>query len=255
MLTPSRPARRAAKFAFWLPLALVLLCAGCVSNSNRRPLSYRLHDGAGGRVVALHSVVVAPIDAELFELGIGGVSEKRDDWTTQATANLTAALAAQTGWKPSTDLTPEQRSALHDEVEDVQALLRAMTLNHLLNAGPGPVVSPFASAQAQLTYNTGPLKAHAAAVGCDGVLFVFVRDSYATAGRKSLMALSVLGAAFTGVVIVPTMGADLMSAALVEKDGTVLWFNVQLRGADPRTPDGARQVATRILDGLPYHSR
>ncbi len=248
MTIRTRPARRVAKcFARWLPLTLLLILAGCAT----APVTYRTHDGADRRVAELHAIVVAPLDAELAELSTGGVSEKRDDWTAQATANLTTALADETGWKTSTALTPEQRTALHSEVEDVQALLRAMTLNNLMVGGPRPAVISFPGGKGPLTYNTGPLKDHAAAIGSDAVLFVFVRDSYATAGRKSLLALSVLGAALTGVAIVPSMGVDVMSAALVEKDGTVLWLNIQIGGADPRTPEGARDVAKKLLAGLP----
>jgi len=239
------------KCACWLPLALVLIFSGCAT----APVTFRTHEGADARVAKLKTVVVAPLDTELSELTAGGVSEKRDDWTETATANLTTALAAETGWKPNTALTADQKTALRAEAEDVQALLRAMTLNYMFTAGPGPVVSPFPVLPgATLTYNTGPLKDHAAKLGCDAVLFVFVRDSYATAGRKSLLALSFIGAAFTGVVIVPSMGVDVMSAALVEQDGTVLWFNLQVGGSDPRTPEGAREVVKKILTGLPRHS-
>jgi hypothetical protein len=86
----------------------------------------------------------------------------------------------------------------------------------------------------------------------DALLFVFVRDSYATAGRKALAVLGVLTAGFTGVAIIPQMGSTVASAALVERDGTVLWFN--LNGAatgDLRQMPGATNTAKALLAGLP----
>ena len=240
-------ARRLRSLPSALMAALALQLAGCATT----PVTYKTHATAAGRVPQLRSVMVAPLDAELSTLSAGGLTEKRDDWTDAAVCNLTAALATETGWKPSTGLAPEQRAQLREETEDVQALLRAITLNHLLGGVPGR--NPAASRASSLTYNTGPLNQHTAVLGSDAVLFVFVRDSYATAGRKSLLALSVVGAALTGVAIIPPMGRDVMSAALVDHDGTVLWFNFQIGGADPRTPDGAREVAHKLLAGLPAH--
>jgi len=233
-------------FPALIVLSLLAVFSGCAT----APVTYKTHVSAPARVPNLRAVVVAPLDAELSELTAGGVSEKREDWTVTATANLNAALAAETGWKPSTALTPEQLAKVQDETDDVQALLRAITLNHLVNTVPGRGV-PFPTREQALTYNTDPLTAHTGLLGSDAVLFVFVRDSYATAGRKSLVALSVLSAALTGVYIVPAMGSDVMSAALVDGNGQVLWFNYQIGGADPRTPEGARTVAHALLTGLP----
>ena len=238
----------------WLPpwsAAVVAMLGLCFTGCATAPVTYQTHATAAGRVPQLRTVIVAPLDAELSTLSAGGLTEKRDDWTDAAVRNLTAALAVETGWKPSTSLTSEQCTQLREETEDVQALLRAITLNHLLGAVPGR--NPAAARAGPLTDNTGPLSQHVAQLGSDAVLFVFVRDSYATAGRKSLLALSVVGAALTGVAIVPRMGSNLMSAALVDQDGTILWFNFQIGGSDPRTPEGAREVAHKLLAGLPAH--
>lgn len=224
-----------------------LFLTGCAT----APATYRTLARTPERVPKLHTVVVAPLDAELSELSAGGLLERRDDWTDQATANLTSAIAAETGWQPSTELPADQLAKLRAETDDVQSLLRAISLNHFMTAIPGRAPAPFPVKSTELTYQTGPLKDYVAAVGSEAVLFVFVRNSYATAGRKSLLALSFIGAAFTGVAIIPAMGSDVMSAALVESDGTVLWCNFNLGGEDPRTPAGARDVAKKLLAGLP----
>lgn len=237
---------------------VILLCAGLFTGCATTRVTYKTHANAAQHIPKLHVVVIAPPDAELSELSAGGVTELRDDWTREAARNISEALGSATGWHASAALTSEQTTELRAEQQDVQALLRAITLNHIMGQFPGPNQLP-AQKDNQLTYNTGPLTHHAKLLGDDAVLFVFMRNSYATAGRKALAVLGVLSAGFTGVAIIPSMGVDVSSAALVENDGTVLWFNQILGGGDPRTPEGARELVKHLLDGLPSgapaHSR
>jgi hypothetical protein len=226
-------------------VAVLLNFAGCAT----APVTQLTHASAPARVAGLHTVVVAPLDAELSELTAGGIAERRDDWTEQAAKNLATALSEEAHWPAPPPPAPDRSQALRAETEDVQALLRAITLNHLSRHVPSPVAFPNPIPET-LTYQTGSLEQHAA-VGCDAALFVLVRDSYATAGRKALLVLGVLSAGVTGVALIPNMGADITSAALVDRDGTVLWFNYQLGGGDPRTLEGAREVAKKLLATLP----
>lgn len=227
-------------------LVSVVLLAAALSGCNT-PTSYRVRPDAATTMAGFKVVVVDPLDAELSELSTGGVAERRDDWTKQAADNIAAAIATERGWSVPATVATEHADAVRGESEEVQALLRAITLNQIMRGFSGFPVR----ADAPLTYNTGALAQHTAALGSDAVLFVFVRNSYATAGRKGLMAFSFVAAAFTGVAIVPMMGSDLNSAALVARDGTVLWFNSSIGGADPRTPEGARELTKQLLAGLP----
>lgn len=244
----STPLRCRAAFRF-RPLLLVALCIGIVGFTGcaTRPVTYKLRDSATTQIPALRHVIVAPIDAELAELTAGGVLEPREEWTSLAAKNLAEALVAETGFTPAATTAVADT---HAEQEEVQALLRAITINRLSAFVPG-AQPPFPATNGPLTYHTGALRQHAEALGADAVLFVFIRDSYATAGRKSLLALSVIGAAFTGVAIIPAMGSTAMSAALVDREGAVLWFNHSLGGHDPRKPEGARELIREILVGLP----
>jgi hypothetical protein len=61
----------------------------------------------------------------------------------------------------------------------------------------------------------------------------------------------VLAGAVTGVVVIPAGGSTLNSAALVERDGTVLWFNCAQGGGDLRTAEGAGNTTRTLLAGLP----
>lgn len=233
----------------WLMGVLVsLFAAGCATSR----ATFKVHPEATSRVARAGQVAVVPVDAELSELTAGGILEPRMEWTATARRNLIAALAAETGFTPAELASaPLEASA---ELEAVQALLRALTVHRMSSAISGRN-DPFAENNQTLSYHTGELQHLAAAIGTEAVLFVFIRDSFASAGRKSLIALSVVGAALTGVAIVPQMGSTSMSAALVARDGTVLWFNHSLGGHDPRTPEGARALVRDLLKGLPARTR
>jgi hypothetical protein len=240
------PARHFPAPLFVLLAFVVALFSGCATT----PVTYKVHDSAATRAPALRQVVIAPIDAELAELTAGGVLEPRAEWTETAAKNLSAAFSTETGFNAVAPTEPATRA----ELEEVQSLLRAITINRFSAVVPGGA-PPFPAAAGPLNYNTGSLAQQARDHNADAILYLFIRDSYATAGRKSLIALSVLGAALTGVAIVPAMGSTAMSAALVDRDGTVLWFNHSLGGHDPRQPEGARALARQLLAGMPLAKR
>ncbi len=83
------------------------------------------------------------------------------------------------------------------------------------------------------------------------MLFIYLRDSYATGERKVLAGLSLVAAAFTGVYIAPTMGSTIATAALVDHDGNVLWMNQTLLSKDLRNPEGIEALLDELLVGLP----
>jgi hypothetical protein len=81
----------------------------------------------------------------------------------------------------------------------------------------------------------------------DYALFIYVRDSYASAGR---VALVVVGAVFG--VSVPT-GVQAGFASLVDlRTGNVVWFNRLLRGGgDLRTAEAATDTVSLLLKQFP----
>jgi len=84
-------------------------------------------------------------------------------------------------------------------------------------------------------------------LGADYGLFIYVRDSYTTAGR----ALMMLGAAILGVGI--TGGQQVAFASLVDLNtGNIVWFNLlQSSSGDLRTPDAARKVVAALMKDNP----
>ena len=85
------------------------------------------------------------------------------------------------------------------------------------------------------------------AYGADYALFVFFRDSFATAGRAALIFVGALfGAHVQG-------GQQIGFASLVDlNSGDVVWFNRLFSGAgDLREADKAESATKTLLDNLP----
>ncbi len=83
--------------------------------------------------------------------------------------------------------------------------------------------------------------------GADYALFVFMRDSYASAGRVAVIAVAaLLGVGMQG-------GVQLGFASLVDlRTGEVMWFNRLVSGVgDLRTPEPARQAIESLLTDVP----
>ncbi len=212
----------------------VLLVAVILSGCATAPVSYKARPEAAAKVRELRRIVVAPPDVEVREISAGGVPEKRDDWSQQVANNLTSALVAATGFTAA----PAAAAAPKDELDEVRALARLVSVNHVSFLFAPEQLS---SAKRPLTYSLGAIDALADAWEADAVLFVFARDAYSSAGRKALVAL---GFALPAPAIA--------SAMLVERNGQVQWFNYHFaQNIDLRESAGAATLTTGLLEGLP----
>ncbi len=228
--------------------ALLLLATGCETVA---PVTHRTPARAASLAPTATQVFIAPLDVELAELTASGAVETHAAWTEQARRDLLDALRAHTGFQayPTEPLADPE---VHDELQEVAALVRAMNINQLAARVPnaaGPV--PPSAATHGFDYETGRLSAHAEKVGEGAVLFVYLRESYATGGRKALAALGIVSAAFTGVYVAPAMGSTLATAALVDDEGRVLWVNQVAVAPDLRTREGIEQLVRDLFVGLP----
>lgn len=216
------------------------------------PETYRTPPDVARMAPPPQNVAVAPLDVELAELTASGAVEMRVDWTDEAKANLIAAIRKRTQFEPR---APELASnvELQNELTEVGALVHLMNLNQLYTRLPSAAANsiPPSAATHSFDYNTGALTAHQEHYGEGAVLFIFLRESYATGGRKALAALGLVSAAFTGVYIAPAMGSTVATAALVDHDGTVLWLNQSTYAPDLRTPEGIEILLNDLLRGLP----
>ncbi len=188
-------------------------------------------------------VVVMQPDLELFEISSGGVLEPKADWTDAAVVHVKRALAEK---KQALGLAGgELADQDADAFADVNALHGAMA-QAIATHRHGALALP--TKAGQLDWSMGDAVAGLRQkTGADYALFSWVRDSYASAGRKATMIL--LAAAGVGI----PLGVQIGYASLVDlRDGRVVWFNRMGRGfGDLRETKLASETVEALLDNFP----
>lgn len=211
-------------------------------------------DAAGRPLRVEGSVVVVEPDIELSEVTAGGMAEPRRDWSEAARRRYPAAVgerlaAAGVDRRPDFDVPDDLPAG--SRLGQVLRLNEAVALSIAYHARPG---SELATKGDRLDWSLGAGVAELrAASGADYALFTYVRDSYASDGRKALRVLGLLaGVAFGGVVDIGG-GRQVGVATLVDlRDGRVVWFNrITRQSGDLRDEAGARATADELLQGLP----
>lgn len=239
MLSLLRPARVRALLLVACALAGLSFGAGAAMAQNKN-----LAPGFAS-LPADAKVVVMPVDVELFSLSAGGVTEPKADWTASALAFMRSALAAKTA-KLGLNSSAMDDATADEFAEQVglhAAVARSIALHH--SAGGGWALP---TKEGRLDWSfADSMKPLQAKTGARYGLFVWVRDSYASAERKvAMVALAVLGIGITG-------GAQVGYASLVDLEtGNVLWFNRLLRASgDLRESAPAAETIDALLAGFP----
>jgi hypothetical protein len=139
------------------------------------------------------------------------------------------------------------RAALHD---------RVLKLNEAVGASIFFLQDVLPTKRAVFEWSVGDGARHLQQdFAADYALFVFLRDSHASAGLVGMNVLkSVVGLA-TGFVPPMTSGLQVGFAQLVELEtGKVVWFNKltdSSADADLRTAPAAGEAVERLLEGCP----
>jgi hypothetical protein len=189
-------------------------------------------------------IAVIEPDVVLGELTAAGLFEPRADWTQAGKENVRTEMTRFFEGRgvglamldPATEHRDVQLVKLHGVVG------RAVLLHLFVEGNTLPTKGK------ALDWTLGPgTQGMRARLGADYGLFVYVRDSYTTAGR----ALMMLGAAILGVGI--TGGQQVAFVSLVDLNtGNIVWFNLlQSSSGDLRTPDAARKVVAALLKDSP----
>lgn len=191
------------------------------------------------------SVIIVPLDIELFSISAGGVAEPRADWTEVARQHMKAALV-RTAWKLGLQ-SVELDERLADEHAELlrlhAAVAEAIVLHHF--SGDQNALS---TKDGRLDWSFGdvlrPLRRNG---GARYALFTFVRDSYASGERVvSMILMGALGVGIPG-------GVQVAQASLVDLEtGRVLWFNRMVRSSgDLRDAETAQESVEWLLEAFP----
>jgi hypothetical protein len=225
---------RAAVAALWFGLSSLVAAQSAPSR--------QLAPGFGG-LPAQTKVAVAPLDVELFELGMGGVLTPKADWTAAASQHMGAALKRKaSALGLDSQFIPDRVADDHAELLHLHAAVaRAISIHH-----HGALKLP--TKEDRLDWSFGDaLRPLREATGTRYALFTWVRDSYSSAERKAAMVgLALLGIGLAG-------GAQVGYASLVDMEtGQVLWFNQSISAfGDLRDEKSAEASMDSLLAGFP----
>lgn len=228
----------------WIAVVgLVTMLAGCEATVQRQATDLRREAGK------TPTIVVMPLDVELAQLTAGGVAEPHAEWTEAALKHMRGALEAEARSRnvKLTYYDGERGSADDRQMSlDLVKLHRAVGGSVLVHQYlPGNALP---SKDGKFDWSLGPsVAAISRSYEADYALFLYVRDSYATAGRVAFIVVAALmGAGVQG-------GSQVGFASVVDlKTGDIVWFNRLVRGTgDLRTPDAAAEtVKTLVSDSL-----
>jgi hypothetical protein len=239
-ISVSRPLTLRALFL----LAAVVMLQGCVAPPvQRQAAELRREPGK------IPTVVLMPLDVELAELSAGGLPEPKSEWTDAALKHMHAALENQAkhykvkivDYDPKRGTFGDQTTSL-----DLVKLHRAVGSSILVHQYlPGQELP---SKAGKFDWSLGPeVAAIARSHTGDYALFIFVRDSYASAGRVGVIVVAaLLGVGVRG-------GTQIGFASLVDlKTGDIVWFNRLARAeGDLRTPEAAAEtIQVLVSDSL-----
>lgn len=176
--------------------------------------------------------------------------EPKADWTTAANKHIAAALRSEKAKRNIQILEFDEDRAPADRRDDLLQLTKlhgAVGQSIMVHQYLEPMALP--TKQGKFEWSLGPsTRALKDVYGADYALFVYVRDSYASAGRAAVM---ILGAVLFGAYV--PGGAQGGFASLVDLEtGNVVWFNRLARtSGDLRTETAAQETVQTLIAGLP----
>lgn len=224
-----------------LLLLFTVTVTACAHTQTQKIKTYKIS-------VSNPAVLLMPVDIKLTELSAGGILETRADWTTSARNRVQNGLQSALQSKDTrlvrytkpesgkTQYAQSQLIKLHEVVGGV------ISLYTVLPAAEPPTKKD----RFEWTLGPGAVALHDH-YNADYALFVHIRDSYATAGRKALIIAGILfGVGVAG-------GNQVGYATLVDlRTGRIVWFNrLSNPSGDLRTAASAKLVVKNLLSGIP----
>ena len=226
------------KKLLFLVMATAIL-SGCVTTSFKAGKTLTWADKQ--KMIAL-----MPADVTLGELSAGGVFLPHAEWTKKADGLLGEALRAKLAGVQVDMIEGTVGSSPAEKDVQLVKLHQAVGFSILLHQYQTPLALPTKKESFDWTLGED-VRLLKERYGADYALFVYMKDSYATAGRAAAMVLvAVLGGALQG-------GTQVGFASLVDLNtGEVVWFNRLARGAgDLRTEQGAKETVEALLADFP----
>ena len=231
---------------------LVALLGACTTTDPRTSAEFAAVQTAPAQLAG-RTILLLPADIECGQVTAGGLVQPNAAWTATAEANVMAALERSFAGRGATLVTYDpaglgaDRAVLHD---------RVLKLNEAVGGSIFFLQDVLPTKRAVFEWSVGEGARHLGDdFDADYALFVFLRDTHASAGLVGMNVLkSVVGLA-TGYVPGMTSGIQVGFAQLVDLEtGNVIWFNKlsdTSAGADLRTAPRADEAVGKLLQGCP----
>lgn len=225
-------------------LIILPMLAGCGTGSIRQIETMQ-------RPAGTLKVVLMPMDVRVSELTIGGMEEPNAAWTAEAERNIRLAVQDRirslggTFVVSTPNLDDPARAAEQEQLVKLHEAVGTTIREYRTGALRLP------HKQGAFDWTLGPdVEMLRRQYGADYALFVYVRDSHSSSGRRATqVAVAILS---LGRVYVPG-GQQAGFASLVDlRSGDVVWFNLLSRPVgDFRNPADAQDSVDALLSGLP----
>ena len=239
--------------AFCLGLCLLLMAVGCATTTKT------IHPEFETRARDIKTAGLISPDIKIFELTAGGVRELKDDWCAKGKENVQRAVIECLREKPLAIKPITIDREMEEEIEEIYALYRAVSTSIILHTVNIQGANIFPEKVKRFDYSIGTMERILKIHGGDALIFVTGFDEISSAGRQTLKAVGIIaGIALAasgvgGAVIIPRSGITLVSVALVDSSGSILWYNIKSSegGYDLRNPESATKLVRDILAGYP----
>ncbi|MBS0193379.1 MAG: hypothetical protein JSR34_03970 [Proteobacteria bacterium] len=247
------------------PIRIGLLCIcllmACVIAPAPADAQVRTATDAQGHALKVDgSIVIVQPDIELSLLTAGGLQEPRKEWSDAARRLYPQAVHAlldvrHTASKPD--------FSVPEDLDPASRLGQILRLNEAVALSIAQYSQPFsalatkkdpATGKPLLDWSLGPgVSELRDATGADYALFTYIRDSYASDGRKTLRVLGLIAGAAMGGFMDIGGGRQIGVATLVDlRSGKVVWFHLmQRQSGDLRDATGAKSTVEEMLKELP----
>jgi hypothetical protein len=234
-----------------LGLCLLFVAVGCA------PITRTVHPQFEMRAKDINTTGFLSPDIKIYEFTAGGMRELRDDWCATGKENVQSAVMECLREKPFAIKPITIDKDLEEELADIYALYRAVSTSINTHTRPGD--HQFPEKVKNFDYSIGSVEKILRRYEVDALLFVYGYDEISTAGRKVLKVVGIIAstalaaAAGGGPIIAPRSGITLMSVALVDSSGSILWYDIKANegGYDLRKPESASSFVRNVFSNYP----
>lgn len=229
------------------PLLSLIVCFALLTGCQQ---TFRLNERATVNRQDNQKIAIMPLDVLLSEKSAGGIDEPNAVWTEQAKTNLLDGIRRNPAFGKSEFIElsmPPIDSSDEKIFSSFLKLHSAVGGSILLHSyQPAHALPTMGS---RLDWTMGPLARQLRdKAKTRYALFLYVRDSYASAGRVALIMTSAL---LFGVA--PSGGIQTGFASLVDLEtGDIVWFSHIARNAgDLRNPASVQESIDALFLGFP----